>query len=149
MNSCFSHLSSYVFQEYYYVRLTKIGVLSGEIWATWDLFSHSRKALLDQITVSFLSCLGNIFIYMLLSRRGPIVLALVTTTRKVFTVLISIKTSNSKLGRMKQLGIGIVILGLLCECVSSVTESQHKERKEKEKIKEAEEKLKTTSKKEK
>lgn len=67
-----------------------------------------------------LSSLGSIFIFMLLARRGPIFLALVTTTRKVFTVLLSVYTSNASLVQTEVVGIIIVIGGLVLEGLSAL-----------------------------
>ena len=66
---------------------------------------------------------------MLLSRRGPIFLALVTTTRKVFTVLLSIFTSDAILAKTEVVGILIVISGLLLEGLSSVLFKSSKQAK--------------------
>ena len=89
--------------------------LIGEHNESYHLFTNSPEALRDQLLVAITGSLGNVFIFRLLSSRGPIVLALVTTTRKVFSVLLSAHSSATKLVGMKGLGIGIVVVGILLE----------------------------------
>ena len=52
---------------------------------------------------------------MMLSRKGPIFVALITTTRKIFSVLISVFTSGYVLDQGQTFGIGIVIGGQVVE----------------------------------
>ena len=110
---------------------------SGEYHEAYHLFSHSRQALYDQISITVSLCLGNIFIFMLLSQRGSIVLALVTTTRKVFTVLLTAHNTALKLEGMRGIGIGVVIAGIVMETGHSLLGKNTKKStyNEKQKIK--------------
>lgn len=99
---------------------------SSEFNYTFKLFSHSPEALTDQIKANLFTSIGNIFLFMILARRGPIVVALVTTTRKVFTVLLSAYTNNTPLKGTRGLGIGIVCFGVMLECSQSVYEKLFK-----------------------
>ena len=114
----------FMFFTSFYIGIlaTLVWILSGEYVNSIQLFMVSKDALIDQVTVALLHCIGNVFIFMVLSRRGPIVLALVTTTRKVFTVLHSFHTSASQLFGAKGLGILLVVVGLICECTQSILE---------------------------
>lgn len=104
-----------------------VWILSGEWSYTYKLFTHSSQALLDQLTISLFSCLGNVFIFMVLTRKGPVALALITTTRKVFSVLISARINHTPLKGAQGLGIAVVCLGLVLECYESVMgKSKHK-----------------------
>lgn len=105
--------------------------LIGEHHESYHLFSNSPEALRDQLIVAITGSLGNVFIFRLLSSRGPIVLALVTTTRKVFSVLLSAHSSATKLVGMKGVGIGIVVIGILLETSISL----FKKKDETEKVK--------------
>ena len=67
-----------------------------------------------------MGAIGHIFIFMLIVRRGPLFTTLVTTTRKVFTVLLSVYSSNASLHSNEATGICIVIAGLLLEGLSSL-----------------------------
>lgn len=98
--------------------------LTGEHQESLALFGSSSEALWDQLTVAVTGSLGNVFIFRLLSSRGPIVLALVTTTRKVFSVLLSAHSSATRLVGAKGLGIGIVMGGILLESYSSLTKNK-------------------------
>lgn len=80
---------------------------------------------------SLSTILGNVFIYMLLSQRGPIVLALVTTTRKVISVLLSAHTSATDLYGMEGLGMTVVCLGIIFESCHSINKKRSKEDDEK------------------
>lgn len=103
--------------------------MTGEHVEALQLFSTSRAALYDQLVVAITGSLGNVFIFSLLSSRGPIVLALVTTTRKVFSVLLSAHSSATKLRGFKGLGIAIVVGGILAESYSSMTKKKKVEEK--------------------
>lgn len=101
-----------------------VWVSSGEVFDTVALYSYSIQAFYDQIMVSALSCFGNIFVFMLLSRRGPIAVALVTTTRKVFSVLLSIHTGSEAIAPLKGAGIAIVVVGVILESLSGILSSK-------------------------
>lgn len=101
-----------------------VWVSSGEVYDTVALYSFSVQAFYDQLMVSALSCFGNIFVFMLLSRRGPIAVALVTTTRKVFSVLLSIQTGSEVIAPLKGAGIAIVVVGVILESLSGILSSR-------------------------
>ena len=101
-----------------------VWVSSGEVFDTVALYSFSIQAFYDQLMVSALSCFGNIFVFMLLSRRGPIAVALVTTTRKVFSVLLSIHTGSESIAPLKGAGIAIVVVGVILESLSGILSSK-------------------------
>lgn len=99
---------------------------TGEYQEAHLLFSKSPEALYDQMSVSLSICLGNIFIFMLLSQRGSIVLALVTTTRKVFTVLLTAHNTGQTLSGLRGCGVGIVIAGIFMETAHSLLKGKKK-----------------------
>lgn len=101
-----------------------VWISSGEVFDTVALYSYSNQAFFDQLMVSALSCFGNIFVFMLLSRRGPIAVALVTTTRKVFSVLLSIHTGSEAIAPLKGVGIAIVVVGVILESLSGILSSK-------------------------
>lgn len=95
-------------------------ILTGEHNEAFHLFTTNPAALKDQLTASMASCLGHVFIFRLMSSRGPIVVSLTTTTRKIFTVLLTAQSSSAKLYGKQGLGIGIVLVGIMLECLVSV-----------------------------
>ena len=95
-------------------------MLSGEYLQAYHLFSHSRQALYDQLSINVSSSLGYVFLFLLLSQRGSITVALVTTTRKVFTVLLTMHRTSIKLEGIRGLGIAIIIAGVLVEAGQSI-----------------------------
>ena len=56
-----------------------------------------------------------IFIFMVLARKGPIYLAVVSTSRSLFTVLLSVYSSNATLTTEQKTGIFIVFGYLITE----------------------------------
>lgn len=101
----------------------------GEHIESYELYTRSPQALRDQLLVAVTHSFGNVFIFSLLSSRGPIALAVVTTTRKVFSVLLSAHSSATKLVGKKGLGIGIVIAGILLETGFSLFKKKNTEEK--------------------
>jgi drug/metabolite transporter (DMT)-like permease len=118
----------FMFLTSFFIGLSSLVVwfAGGEIYDTFSLYSHSINAFYDQILVCVLSCFGNIFVFMLLSRRGPIALALVTTTRKVFSVLLSIHNGSESISPFKGTGIGVVVVGVLLESLHGIMGSKPK-----------------------
>ena len=62
-----------------------------------------------------MASLGLIFIFILLARKGPIYLSIVSTSRSLFTVLLSIFTSDATLTNEQTAGITIVFGYLIIE----------------------------------
>lgn len=67
---------------------------------------------------SICSAVGQSFIFYTVSHFDPLVCSTVTTTRKIFTVLISIIFKGHQLGITGWSGVSIAISGIVCEAVS-------------------------------
>ena len=79
-------------------------LLSGELGAALKLFGGSSEALLDQAKLTGTNVLGLTFIFAGLSLLGPIKLAFITSSRKVFSMLVSIFVFNKKLNPVQVIG---------------------------------------------
>jgi solute carrier family 35 (UDP-galactose transporter), member B1 len=72
---------------------------------------------------SLCSALGQIFIFFTITGPGPLVCSTITTTRKFFTILISVFLNpNNHLNGMQWGGVGLVFLGLSGEVVGKYQE---------------------------
>ena len=61
------------------------------------------------------SALGQSFIFYTIANFDPLVCTTVTTTRKIFTVLLSIFTKGHAMNQQGWAGIGLACLGILAE----------------------------------
>ena len=80
-----------------------------------DLFKKSRRAARDQLDLVFLNVCGLVFIYVGVAWVGTIYVTLITTTRKIFTVLISIVVHDHDIDVFQKAGIVLVCLGIVLE----------------------------------
>ena len=71
-----------------------------------------------------MSALGQNFIFMTLENFNALVLTTVTTTRKCFTVAISVIYYGHHLTSLQYAGIGLVVSGLAIELYGKYTKSQ-------------------------
>ena len=66
-----------------------------------------------------LSGVGQLFIYGMIASYGPLTLSLVTTTRKFFTILVSVLWFGHHVSTMQWFGVVLVFIGLtwkeICE----------------------------------
>ena len=97
-----------------YTHLTSV-LFEGEFSRAFHLFSNNQDALIDQLKLTSLNVIGLTFIFLGLSLLGPIKLALITTSRKVFTVLFSIFIFQKQITGLKIIGMTIVFFGMVSE----------------------------------
>mmetsp|Transcript_21022 Transcript_21022/g.57935 ORF Transcript_21022/g.57935 Transcript_21022/m.57935 type:complete len:205 (-) Transcript_21022:157-771(-) len=75
------------------------------------------KALL---AFSLCSALGQCFIYYTIAEFSPLLLATVTTTRKIFSTLVSVfRDPSNSLNEMQWIGCGLVFAGIIGEQIAS------------------------------
>lgn len=88
----------------------------------------THENFFNHITMlSIASAFGQMFIYYVLENFQPYMVAIITTIRKMITVICSIFLFNHILSTMQWVGIGIVFYGTLLE----MREKFGKEKKEK------------------
>lgn len=106
-------------------------LLTGELGDAARLFGGSTEALLDQAKLTATNVLGLTFIFVGLSQLGPIKLAFITSSRKVFSMLVSIFVFNKNLSYLQVLGMMLVFFGMLSENLKGKEgHKQHKHPKE-------------------
>lgn len=87
-------------------------VCSGELW-NFVAFVERHPSILGQLAcVSIASALGQYFVFMCISEYGPLPCSLITTTRKFFTVLVSVIFFENDLIKRQWLGVILVFIGL-------------------------------------
>ena len=87
-------------------------VCSGELW-NFVAFVERHPSILWQLAcVSIASALGQYFVFMCISEYGPLPCSLITTTRKFFTVLVSVIFFENDLIKRQWLGVILVFIGL-------------------------------------
>jgi UDP-galactose transporter B1 len=74
--------------------------------------------IVDLVTIALLGTLGQVFIFYTIFNFSPLILSIVTTTRKFFTVLASIFFYNHPVNNTQWLSIGLVFCGVLLEFIS-------------------------------
>lgn len=92
------------------------------------LFYSYPESFIDQLKLSGLNVFGQVFIFTTLSWMGPIYLALITTTRKIFSVLASILYYGHSVDIWKGSGIATVVVGLLLEMGYSLMKKDDKDK---------------------
>jgi len=103
---------------------------TGEYSKAFRLFSASSDAILDQTILTITNILGLLFIFLGLSHLGPIRLAFITSSRKVFSVIASIFFFSKPVGVIRLVGIIFVLAGMIKE--NFFNNSKHNEPKEKD-----------------
>jgi len=72
----------------------------------------------DLVLLAVLGTIGQIFIFYTIANFSPLILSIVTTTRKFFTVLASIVIYNHPVSTMQWAAIGLVFIGVFIEMLS-------------------------------
>jgi len=78
------------------------------------------------IKFALCSAVGQSFIFYTIANFDPLVLSTVTTTRKIFSVLLSIFLKGHTLSMVGWSGIGLAISGILSELQSKTVSKKHK-----------------------
>merc|ERR1711939_1194157 len=90
-------------------------------------FLLNNKKIMYQIILFVLcSAVGQAFIFYMISSFDPLVCTTVTTTRKVFSVLLSIFTKGHQLNNQGWAGIALACSGILGELQHKYSESRSK-----------------------
>ncbi len=106
-----------------------LALITGEMFFALRLYTHSPVALWDQIELAFFSLFGQIFIFMGLAWMGSLYLSIVTTTRKIFSVFVSIITFGYVLNSGQKWGVSLIIAGIAGELVFGVAKKVISEQK--------------------
>merc|ERR1719223_2685301 len=100
-----------------YMTLTAIvfSFFFGELFAGFNYMLDNPAIFSRIVQFSLCSAIGQAFIFYVISSFDPLVCATVTTTRKVFSVLLSIFTKGHSLNGQGWGGICLACAGILSE----------------------------------
>jgi len=102
-----------------------IALALGELSAGAAYCRRNPEILSKIVQFSVCSAVGQSFIFYTLSHFDPLVLSTVTTTRKIFSVLISIFFKGNSLSMMGWGGINMACMGIGSELQAKLTKKKH------------------------
>jgi len=79
----------------------------------------------DLVLLALLGTFGQVFIFYTIFNFSPLFLSIVTTTRKFFTVLVSIVIYKHPVNTTQWLSIGLVFVGVTIEMLSGDKKKDH------------------------
>merc|ERR1712187_914102 len=105
-------------------------------FATGIAFILGNPAILPKVLAfGVCSAIGQSFIFFVVSEYGPLKNATVTTTRKIFSVLLSIFLKGHALAPMGWAGIALGSIGIIGELIPEKKEKKDEKKDEKKKTK--------------
>lgn len=93
--------------------LVVLNVLTLELMSAFQFVRLYPAILMDIVGLGVCSAVGQYFIYYVLDHLGPVTLSIATTSRKFFTILLSLVVFRHVLSLQQWLGVGLVFAGLL------------------------------------
>ncbi len=97
--------------------------VSGRLYAAADFLSRFPSALWMLLKLATLSGIGQLFIFATMVAFNPLVLSLITTTRKFFTILVSSLVFAHEFHPLQWLAVAILFGGLLWRDVFDLVRS--------------------------
>lgn len=116
------HLQLYV-NMWSFVTVLASAVLSGRLYEAADFLSRFPSALWMLLKLATLSGIGQLFIFGTMMAFNPLVLSLVTTTRKFFTILVSSVVFAHAFHPLQWVAVAILFGGLLWRDVFDLAHS--------------------------
>jgi drug/metabolite transporter (DMT)-like permease len=98
-----------------------MSVVSGEFSRAVEFAAAEPEALRFLLASTFLGFTGQFFIWAGLTELGPLKVSLLTGSRKILTVLLSMIIFQHSMNFMQKVSIGIVIVAMTIEFADSVT----------------------------
>lgn len=99
------------------IMLGVVLFLSGEGQLFLDFAIRNPKLLIDLGTLALAGALGQLFIFLMVSKHGPLACSVVTTTRKFFTVMCSVIFFGNDLIPRQWFGAVLVFIGLFADMI--------------------------------
>ena len=82
---------------YYFTNLSK----------EFNIFYQNSDFLRNVILSTFFSAMGQIFIFQILDKYGPLTLSIITGVRKILSIIVSIVYFNKSLGALKMVSLAL------------------------------------------
>ena len=99
---------------------------TGQFFPAID-FCVKHHEIISHISIFCITmALGQIFIFWCIASFGTLVLSIITTTRKFFTILWSVFTFGHEMSTVQWLGVLVVFVGLMYDIVVSVRKEHKK-----------------------
>lgn len=98
--------------------LAIITIFTGEIWQFKSFVGRHSSIISDISLFSALSAIGQLFIFLTVTEFGPLACSILTTTRKFFTVLVSVFLFGNVLSNRQWIGSTLVFTGLALDSIS-------------------------------
>lgn len=103
--------------------VTIYSVLVGEFAKIIEFTSTHREVTMYIVAISLLGTVGQLFIYYIVKNFEPYVTAIITTIRKIITVMVSIVLFNHTLMPLQWVGVALVFFGVALEMLDEMKES--------------------------
>ena len=100
-----------------------------ELFAGWDYVTNNPEIFSKILQFSACSAIGQSFIFYTLAHFDPLVLSTVTTTRKIFSVLLSILYKGHSLSWTGWAGVNLACLGIFAELQAKMASKRFKRHK--------------------
>jgi UDP-galactose transporter B1 len=85
---------------------------TGELSGAMSFLTRYPQVFKDVLAFAACGAVGQIFIYLTLSKFSSILLVTVTVTRKMFTMILSVMWFGHRLTQGQWLGVGLVFAGI-------------------------------------
>lgn len=109
---------------------TVVALGLGEVQSGVAYCTANPEILSKIVKFALCSAVGQSFIFYTIANFDPLALSTITTTRKIFSVLLSIFLKGHPLSPMGWSGIGLACSGIMSELVSKMGGGEKKEKKE-------------------
>lgn len=87
-------------------------LVSGEGVSALSFISRHPEVTLNLLAFSLASAIGQLFIFTTITAYGPLTCAVFTTTRKFFTILMSVLLFGNTLLQRQWFAVSLVFIGL-------------------------------------
>ncbi|KII66163.1 Solute carrier family 35 member B1 [Thelohanellus kitauei] len=94
-------------------------LISGQFIHFYQFASNNPVILKDVILFAVSSAIGQSFIFKTISTLGPLVCSIITTTRKLFTILLSVILFGNSLTTRQVIGASMVFTGITLDSLRS------------------------------
>merc|ERR1712070_226063 len=106
-----------------------VAIALGEFTSGFEFCASNPQILSKIVSFSICSAIGQSFIFYTIANFDPLILSTVTTTRKIFSVLLSIFLKGHSLSVTGWSGIGLAIGGILSELQAKAGGKNHRKSK--------------------